>query len=352
MENRRVIVIVSPGFPADESDSTCLPSQQNLVRAINELSPHTKLIILSLQYPPRNSKYIWFGNEVFSWNGKRKNFILRLRLWLSVFKKLIQLRKHYEMLGILSFWCGEAALIGRWFSKMYGIRHFCWVLGQDARKSNSFVRLIKPPPSQLVAVSTFVQNEFQRNHRIRPELVIENGVATPRTKNLPSVRPIDIIGVGSLTRLKQYDVFIKAIKQIKISHPTVNALIFGKGEEESAIKDLIETNGLNANVRLMGEQPHHIVQENLLRAKILLHPSTYEGYSTACLEALHAGCFVVSFTSPGNIHTDRWQVAGSFDQLIERCNALLSAPDLPYEPVSVNTIKDSAEKFLQLFLTK
>jgi glycosyltransferase involved in cell wall biosynthesis len=84
------------------------------------------------------------------------------------------------------------------------------------------------------------------------------------------------------------------------------------------------------------------------RAKIFLHPSSYEGYSTVCLEALFAGCHVVSFTSAQNSAIDHWHVAADTDGLIGACIDLaVHKPD--YTPVLVNTMDESARRMVALF---
>jgi hypothetical protein len=35
-----VLVILSPGFAANEADTTCLTSQQNLVKSLNKIYPY------------------------------------------------------------------------------------------------------------------------------------------------------------------------------------------------------------------------------------------------------------------------------------------------------------------------
>ena len=45
------LIILTPGFPQSETDSTCLPMQQSFVRTLTENYPQLKIIILSFQYP-------------------------------------------------------------------------------------------------------------------------------------------------------------------------------------------------------------------------------------------------------------------------------------------------------------
>ena len=71
-DTRPTFIIISPGFAVDEKDSTCLPLQQNLIKAINKNFPSIKIIIVALQYPFIPSEYEWNGNKVISFGSRTK----------------------------------------------------------------------------------------------------------------------------------------------------------------------------------------------------------------------------------------------------------------------------------------
>jgi glycosyltransferase involved in cell wall biosynthesis len=342
------LIILTPGFPSHEGDSTCLPTQQNLVRAFNALDPGLEIIILSIQYPYVTAEYKWFGNSVKTYNGKNLNSIGRIKLWFSIYRDIKKIYKRENMMGILSFWCGETALIGHWFAKFYPIAHFCWVCGQDARKENPFVKFMKLVPNELVAISKFIQEEFERNHKIAPAHLGENGIVKAEHKDTKSERHIDVIGVGSLTTLKQYKMFVDVIERLAKARE-VRAVICGSGPERLTLSKKIDSCGLKNTISLAGEISNEEVKRYLRQSKILLHPSSYEGYSTACLEALHAGCFVISLTHPGNVDSNRWLVVRSVDEMYNTCNQLLASENLEFIPTTLNTIDDTALKFIDLF---
>ncbi len=75
--SKQVLIILTPGFPQDESDSACLPAQQNFIKAINKNYPEIKIIILSFQYPFTKSVYKWNGNAVYAFGGKNRNGLYR-----------------------------------------------------------------------------------------------------------------------------------------------------------------------------------------------------------------------------------------------------------------------------------
>jgi hypothetical protein len=51
MSNNEIFIILSPGFPESEADSTCLPMQQQFVRALKEMYPGLDIVVLTFQYP-------------------------------------------------------------------------------------------------------------------------------------------------------------------------------------------------------------------------------------------------------------------------------------------------------------
>ena len=114
--------------------------------------------------------------EVIPFNGRNKGKLYRLLLWMRVWKQLNVLKKQHELIGLFSFWYGECALIGKLFGKRNRIKHVTWLLGQDAREGNKYVKLLHPHPDELVALSDFTAKEFERNYAVQPAYIITNGI--------------------------------------------------------------------------------------------------------------------------------------------------------------------------------
>src|SRR5688572_3236104 len=144
---RRVLIVVTPGFPANEKDSTCLPAQQLFVKKFTEQHPSISILVMSLHYPYTTRPYHWTGVQVNPFNGRNKKKADKLLLWRKVWKTLRATHKKESIIGVLSFWCTECALLGHYFSRRNKIRHYCWILGQDAKSDNRFVKFIRPSAS-------------------------------------------------------------------------------------------------------------------------------------------------------------------------------------------------------------
>src|SRR5271156_6783415 len=159
VEQRKTLIILSPGFPASEEDSTCLPAQQSFVRSINTLFPDLKIVILSFEYPFSKSAYLWYNNSVVAFGGRNRKKLFRLQMWRKVWQQLKILNRDEDIIGLLSFWCTETALIGQAFARINKLKPFCLILGPDARKRNRIIKFINPPPGELIAMSHALATE-------------------------------------------------------------------------------------------------------------------------------------------------------------------------------------------------
>jgi glycosyltransferase involved in cell wall biosynthesis len=348
--NAQTLIILAPGFPESESDSTCLPAQQAFVRSINATYPATKIIILSFQYPFSKSEYLWHGNQVIAFGGKNRGNVSRLLLWRKVWQTLNKLFKNHQIAGILSFWCGECALVASRFARKKNITHYCWILGQDARKNNRYVNRIKPHATELIAMSDFLQKEFFKNHRIYPAHIITNGIDAGLPLNITGERDIDVFGAGSLIPLKQYDIFIFLMEKLKAELEGIKSVICGNGPQQTMLQTLIEEQRLTGTVTLLSEQTHTDVIKLMGRSKILLHTSSYEGFSTVCLEAIYAGAHVISFCKPMNNEIGHWHVVKDKDEMLQKLLMLLKDAALDHQSQCPYNMHDSAKQMMRLFL--
>jgi glycosyltransferase involved in cell wall biosynthesis len=343
------LIILTPGFPRDEGDTTCLPFLQNFIRELNTQFPLLDLDILTFEYPFIRGDYQWNKNEVFSFNGWKKKGFKKLFIWLRIWVKMKKIVRRNQVLGILSLWCNECAFLGNRFAKRNHLPHFCWIQGQDAKKGNKYVSRIKPSETELIALSDFIQEEFQRNHGIRPKFIIPVGIRAAEFTGVNTARDIDILGVGSLIPLKQYHLFIEIIYNIRQHFPEIKALLCGKGPEEDKLKMLLEKYDLQKNITLTGELTHEEILRTMSRSKVFLHPSKYEGLGVVCIEALYAGCHVISFVQPMNRDIKHWNIVQTEKQMFEKTRGILFDPETVYEPVLTFTSGESAQEIIRLF---
>ena len=120
------------------------------------------IIVLSFQYPYHKKTYNWFDITVSSFDGKNKGGLARLLLRRKLLARLNEINANSKITGILSFWVGECAWVGKKFADKYNIKHYCWILGQDAKKGNKQVKNIKLRAGELIALSDFLQGNLKR----------------------------------------------------------------------------------------------------------------------------------------------------------------------------------------------
>ncbi|WP_184549171.1 glycosyltransferase family 4 protein [Mucilaginibacter sp. FT3.2] len=349
MTKPKALVILTPGFPADGNDTTCIPAMQVFVRALKQSNPQLHIIVVSFQYPFTASRYYWYGVEVIALAGKGKGQLFRLITWQRVWQTLKKLHQKYELAGLLSFWIGECAYIGNRFAKKYSLPHHIWMLGQDAKAGNEYVNRIKPKKESLIAISDFLANEFRINYGILPAHVIPSGIDVTLFNEGNADRDIDILGAGSLIPLKQYHLFVNIVKSLITKFPDVKAVICGKGPEMDNLKIQIAKLKLENNILLRGELPHPEVLALMQRSKVFLHTSLYEGYSTVLSEALYAGCHAVSLVKGMNNRPAQHHVPDNAEHLPDIIKELLKNKKLVHEPVLVYPVESIAAKVAALF---
>ena len=342
-------IILTPGFAADENDSTCLPLQQSLIRTIMDIYPRLRVVILSFQYPYIQTKYQWYGATVFSFNGRNRGGFSRLFLRQKVWKCLQQLYQSETIIGLFSFWYGECAAIGKKFSAAYRVKHYCWLLGQDAKKGNKYPKRYPPEGKELIALSDFIELEFKKNFDITPEHVLPPAINPKYHPGGQRSKSIDILAAGSLIPLKQYALLIPLVAAIKKQFPAVNAVVVGDGPEKRKLLQLITQAGLEKNLRLVGELPHQEVGKRMQSAKIFIHPSSYEGFGVVCLEALFAGTPVISFVKPMKRNIENWHVVTTLEEMVGQAIILLKATASEARPQLVYSMEETTRNLMNLY---
>lgn len=342
-------IILTPAFPADETDSAWVPSKQLFVRTLKEQYPDLHIIVISFLYPAHTNVYKWHGLTVIPFNGMQKRKLSRLMLWRRIWKKLASLKNEHNIVGIFSFWCGECALVGKYFAKWNRLKHLCWISGMDAKKENRLIKLIQPKPGELVAMSDFLVNKFHNNHRVKPRFLVPIGIDTREFHYPDTIKDIDILGVGSFNPFKQYDLFIRVIKEVTNRQPGIKAVIIGDGTEKEKLKAQVAALQLENNISFLGMIHHSEVIKHMQRAKIFLHPSAYEGFGAVCIEALYAGAQVISFCKPMQQDINHWQIVKSENEMTAKVLELLEQDTLCNKPVLFKTMAASVNEVMQLY---
>lgn len=346
---KKVLAIFSPGFAANEEDTTCIPALQQFVLQLKNLRPELDIRIFALHYPFEEGLYMWNGIQCYSFGGKNRGRPYAWFLRRKARKHLRELINTHEVKAILSIWMWDCALMAQELMKETNVPHFCWMHGQDARAGNKLVKQIDPKPEQVIAISDILRSEFEKNHGITAAHVVDNGITETLFPSFNSKqREFDVIGVGSLNPNKNYSLFVDVIAELKKEFPHIKSLLIGDGEERAIIQNKINALGLQMNVSLKGSIPHKEALKFMSQSKILLHTSHYEGSSGVIMEALYSGCFVVSTISVSLLPVKNVQLANGLMELKEKIVSLLRQKELKHELVIFNTMRNSTERMTRI----
>ena len=344
----KTLVIISPGFPENEADSTCIPPQQIFVKALKEANPALNIIVLTYQYPFYSGEYQWHGIRVISFGHAKQSRWVNLFTGPRVWAALSKINKDYQIIGLLSFWFGKCSYVAHLFAKKHFLKHYSWILGQDAKAGNKYFNKIKPSGESLIALSDFIVAEFHKNYGVRPQHIIPVGIDTALFGTAPRQRNIDILGAGNLIPLKQYHVFLEVVSLLKETIPGIQAVICGDGPEMKRLQERVRDLALENNVILKGRMTHSEVLSLMQQSKTFLHSSNYEGFGAVCLEALYAGAQVVSFVRPMKAEIKNWHIATDTADMLLKLMEILSGPAGSDQPVLPYTIQANVRKMMQL----
>ena len=169
------------------------------------------------------------------------------------------------------------------------------------------LRTFYPWARCVVAVSHGAADDLARTsglprNRVR---VVYNPVITPSIMALARQKPDHpwfdpgqppvILGVGRLTRQKDFPTLIRAFAEVRRRHPA-RLIILGEGEDRRLLESLIGELGLNDAVALPGFRENAMAY--MAGSALFVLSSAWEGLPTVLIEALAAGTRVVSTDCP------------------------------------------------------
>lgn len=287
------ILWITPGFAANEHDFNCIPPMQLLAKEL--LRRSVDLQIVALDYPFRSEPYRWHETTVFPCNGQNRRWLKLRTLWRAM--NFCHDILDENTTAIHSFWLGWASGVGERVSARRGVPHFTTLMGQDVLPENrKFLRGLLPErAARLVAVSDFQNNIFEKNTGLRAAHVIPwgmNGVEIPTA--VPAERQLDVLGVGSLIPVKNWEKWLRVIALATQTFPHLRAELIGSGPERGKLERLAHRLDLSENVRFVGDLPRPEVLARMQDAKVLLHTADFESFGYVLAEAAGNGCRVVS----------------------------------------------------------
>ena len=341
------VLLLVPGFPKDAADTTCLPYLQSYLKALKREYPDVQPVVISFHYPYHSQPYEWNGIMVYPINGRNKGWWMKPLLWMRIIHTIYVLHKKTSFRAIHSFWASETALIGNIFHWKTRIPHIITLMGQDVLPQNPYLRLMQIGTPLWVALNERHAQSFTQSTGKEVNIRIPWGI-DPTEFPAGEERTIDLLGVGSLSSLKNYNAFIEIVREIYPIFPKLQCEIIGDGPERAPLQHKIQRYGLNDCIRLRGALPREEVLQTMAKSKILLHPSTYESFGYVFSEALYSGMYGVSLSVGNAKENERWAISTEVEGMKEKVIHLLSAP-LSFDRQAVYTSSECANAYHLLY---
>jgi len=344
------ILILSPGFPADEQDSTCIPMLQNYIRAYFQQYPEDTISVISFQYPAYKNQVLWHNIEVFTAGGGNKKFPGRLLTWKQCLDYFKQLHKVHPVDIIHSFWLNECTLLGQYIASKNKIGHIATAMGQDCLKENRYLRLLKINKMSVVNLSESMDARLSSSVGKKADHIIPFGLYKPAARKTRE-RNIDILGVGSIIPVKDYPLFMEVIAALKQEFPALCCMVIGNQpdpDELAKVKSIIAHENLGNNVILKGQLEPEAVYDYMVRSRIFLHTSKYEGQGLVLMEAQSSGMTTVCF-DVGRTYPEKTIICRDKEEMIVALRSLLLDKELNFEPIFHETMEDTAAAYHKLY---
>ena len=352
MKKIQHILIVAPAFPENDQQGIVIPPLQLYLKEIRNRYPLVRISVISIHAPFFSTRYDWNGISVYPLNGKNGNLLLRPFIWL---KGIFQIRKIHTLFPIdlvHSFWYNESTFLGSQLAKRFSIPHFATFMGQDAKKSNLYNRIINSKRIGKIALSQF-QSEVYRTHSNQPiHAVIPFGISKydSELEKAPSKTTlIDLICVSSLIELKRIDLFIDLVARLKVFFPSITAEIIGEGKLFVALTTKIKTLGLENNITLLGKLSRENCLARMKSAKILIHTSCYEGQGYVLNESLALGCTVITLSKSLLVKDKNYSIVNDTEELFLKSQETLSLSSLTKNPAIPIKMEDTLIAYDKLF---
>lgn len=200
-------------------------------------------------------------------------------------------------------------------------------------------RILYPKADSVIAVSRGVANDIQEFLGLNDALVtyVYNPVVTPdklahvkslRTSSSKNSQTAMLLAVGRLAPQKDFANLLKAFRIVLDSGVDAHLKILGEGPLRQELENLVSELNLERFVSMPGFVPN--VFQHMVESDLFILSSLYEGLPTVLIEALAAGCNIVSTDCPSGPH--ELLQGGRFGALVP-----VSEPDILAKAI-VNTL--------------
>ncbi|TDC22977.1 glycosyltransferase family 4 protein [Streptomyces sp. 8K308] len=134
-------------------------------------------------------------------------------------------------------------------------------------------------------------------YRTRMRLPGVRLMALPNSIPEPGIPPADgnakiVVAAGRLVRSKRHELLVRAFARVAAERPDWQLRIYGRGDQEEPLRELINELGLYNNAFLMGKATP--MDGEWVKASIATVTSSFEPFGMTIVEAMRSGLPVVS----------------------------------------------------------
>ena len=240
----------------------------------------------------------------------KEALIFSLKLLRPLFKDSYDV---VDCQGFPFFSCFTAKIhsgLGR--SKLIITLHEVWgdywytYLGKIGIFGKVIERIMLSLTNNIITVSSKTQKDLKKIKKSERSIVIPNGIDFNHINGIkPSNEESTIIYAGRLIKEKNVDVLIQSLVIVKGKIPDFKCLIIGNGPERSKLEKLALDLQLTDNIIFKGFMENYDDMIGYMKSsKVLVLPSTREGFGMVVIEANACGIPVVTVNHSMNAAVD------------------------------------------------
>lgn len=181
-----------------------------------------------------------------------------------------------------------------------------------------------------------IYNSFIQKHK---------GIKIQKQNNLTQ-----ILSVGRLVKWKGFDTLIKIMPELLKENPNFELIIGGEGPEEKNLKEMIQKEGLENNVKIIKMMNSQEVLMWLQQADIFVLNTGYEGLSHTILEAMSVSIPVITTNVGGNPELIKIYEKGKLVEYNNQQQLKKAILELYNEPKLREKSVENSKKFLEGFV--